>query len=1253
VNSEEEEQTTFRDEAVTRPPPHATELQPNVRGEDLVGNVIWAPPEPEEEVMGWERAIVTQYIPDRAEYEYDIVYLSSPHPSHAQDSTAEWSSADFRNCLLEASFVRLPSTLRGFDIVDAVIWAPPETELGVMGWECLRVTEFSRDAYFPYTIEYLDSTHPNHGHGKTDQWEDGDFEHCFIAEHAVLSSAKTLTSEYVLQSNEDERAQCKALSDRCRGQRLVNTVLWAPPESEDKNDTPADWEKVEVTGYSPQRNHPYEVQYLFSKSHEVGEIDHWLGSDFRGALVTKLFAPVVIASTTSGDDAIGIPGAASAAAAAAAAADNNGEANSEQLSLNEIDDTLSKFAPRTPSPKSPKSHAPKMVLGDDYERERNVAPPLSSRKRGHNLVGSILWAPPQKAQLGVDGTVVVAAAGWEKVRVSKYVPSRDFEYDVEVLWPIQKKMKTEEWESLDFDDCKEVTESIALPESEVANSKMAASAGSSDDACMEEDVASPKYASNDDAPNAHHMPKPLVSEYRATHRLDASCRGKALIGKILWAPPQDGEGWEKVRVERYKKRRQFPYDVVFLWSANPDHWFGDTDEWLESDFDLCRELQDEDDHVVSPSATKLGARIRPRDASDDHASRDAATASMVGGGGEGMKRKRQRTMHATPSAGAASAVARVPRSSTQAQFRTPAIPGHAKRKRPIESDRQPTGTRARATTAPRGSKKPRKRSSSSTVSSTARVKVVQLPPTIARRSVSIEGSSGECVRPQTTVAGGPLFRLQSLKELSAQSTTDEILHRVAAIFSTNYLPHADLPARGRELQSIKQFIVRNIKSCNGNGALFISGLPGTGKTASVQYALKWLPKHLEDQQIASSSLATIRVNCMQFNSTRELAARIVAEFLLQQEAGTLSRAQLSQSAIDDKARVVQEEWQQSRAGRQTAAIDYMRATFKKSSKDDSRTLLVLDEVDRYPAFMRHIFALANHPHSSVYLIGISNAANAYEKLSHHLPESNMPGKLPFKTYGRDQLRAIIDSRLTELMPRGASKPLVANRALDLLSRKVAKVNGDVRDAINIVGRLIERVVKDHGASIFDPDRPKAVVSVPTMASELRLSYGNKMHGRILMLPPHACYLLCTLAGALTGSKDSSGTQKTKIKYGSLEDRFIPLTEKLLPTRFERESFPDLLDQLETNGFVSLITHRSRKGFRTPRKNAVQLQVSFMDLEGAIVRANGGMNALAKRFRELSVRKKLAMLRTARDQAKPGDYDYAPVATDARLQLGAR
>ena len=62
---------------------------------------------------------------------------------------------------------------------------------------------------------------------------------------------------------------------------------------------------------------------------------------------------------------------------------------------------------------------------------------------------------------------------------------------------------------------------------------------------------------------------------------------------------------------------------------------------------------------------------------------------------------------------------------------------------------------------------------------------------------------------------------------------------------------------------------------------------------------------------------------------------------------------------------------------------------------------------------------------------------------------------------------------------------------------------------------------------------------------------------------------------------------------------------------------------------------------------------MQDLEGAIVRANGGMNALAKRFRELSVRKKLAMLRTVRDQAKPGDYDYAPVATDARLQLGAR
>ena len=58
-----------------------------------------------------------------------------------------------------------------------------------------------------------------------------------------------------------------------------------------------------------------------------------------------------------------------------------------------------------------------------------------------------------------------------------------------------------------------------------------------------------------------------------------------------------------------------------------------------------------------------------------------------------------------------------------------------------------------------------------------------------------------------------------------------------------------------------------------------------------------------------------------------------------------------------------------------------------------------------------------------------------------------------------------------------------------------------------------------------------------------------------------------------------------------------------------------------------------------------------DLESAITTSNGGANSLAREFRQLSVRKVVEMrAQMRRDVAKPGDADYAPRFTDARLGL---
>ena len=141
-------------------------------------------------------------------------------------------------------------------------------------------------------------------------------------------------------------------------------------------------------------------------------------------------------------------------------------------------------------------------------------------------------------------------------------------------------------------------------------------------------------------------------------------------------------------------------------------------------------------------------------------------------------------------------------------------------------------------------------------------------------------------------------------------------------------------------------------------------------------------------------------------------------------------------------------------------------------------------------------------------------------------------------------------------------------------------------------RLVGRTVAKFGGGIFDPARPMAIVTMKAMAAELRHAFGNKMHERMSTLPIHACYLLCTLAGALK-MPGTDAVPKSRIRQGSLEDRFMRNASALLPAPLLRSSFPDTLSQLEAHGFVACRQSSHRKGSRTPRKNEIKLTVSLM------------------------------------------------------------
>lgn len=78
-------------------------LSPRLRGEKLVGRLLWAPPDPDDGVDEWEKVRVLQYHTDadRSEFPYDVSYVWSTAPAHTVEGFHdEWSGADFEGCLL-------------------------------------------------------------------------------------------------------------------------------------------------------------------------------------------------------------------------------------------------------------------------------------------------------------------------------------------------------------------------------------------------------------------------------------------------------------------------------------------------------------------------------------------------------------------------------------------------------------------------------------------------------------------------------------------------------------------------------------------------------------------------------------------------------------------------------------------------------------------------------------------------------------------------------------------------------------------------------------------------------------------------------------------------------------------------------------------------------------------------------------------------------------------------------------------------
>ncbi|XP_026472408.1 origin recognition complex subunit 1 isoform X2 [Ctenocephalides felis] len=228
-----------------------------------------------------------------------------------------------------------------------------------------------------------------------------------------------------------------------------------------------------------------------------------------------------------------------------------------------------------------------------------------------------------------------------------------------------------------------------------------------------------------------------------------------------------------------------------------------------------------------------------------------------------------------------------------------------------------------------------------------------------------------------------------------------------------------LPCRETEFNDIFTFVQGKLLD-NSGGCMYISGVPGTGKTATVTEVIKCLQKLSKEKKLPKFEF--IEVNGMRLTEPRQTYVHIYR----QMEGKTVPWEQ-ALSALDKK--------------------------FTTSAKSRLSTVLLVDELDILCTKRQDVvYTILDWPskaNAKLIVITIANTMDLPERLLRAKVTSRLGlTRRTFAPYSHKQLMDIVMSRLYGI-------DLFNSDAVQLVARKVAAVSGDARRALDICRRATE------------------------------------------------------------------------------------------------------------------------------------------------------------------------------------------------------
>ncbi|KAK3083536.1 hypothetical protein FSP39_024975 [Pinctada imbricata] len=366
-----------------------------------------------------------------------------------------------------------------------------------------------------------------------------------------------------------------------------------------------------------------------------------------------------------------------------------------------------------------------------------------------------------------------------------------------------------------------------------------------------------------------------------------------------------------------------------------------------------------------------------------------------------------------------------------------------------------------------------------------------------------------------------------------------------------------LVGREKETEEINKF-VRGHVSAKTAGSLYISGAPGTGKTATLS--------HIIDDVKASHSCKCLYLNCMTLKDSATVYGKLYTD-------------------LTGKS--------------PPSAKDRQRAVEKVLTANGPSIIMVLDEIDQLDSknneILYTIFEWPSLNKSRLVLIGIANALDLTDRVLPRLQArpNCKPKLLNFAPYSKDQIAAILKDRLVQLEKDGMC--VMEPSAVQFCARKISAVAGDMRKALDVCRRSVEmvehevkgqRVLAATGCTSPSKSSPVpkkiGVIQISKVLSEVYGSSSSTQQQE--SVPLQQKLIVCTLLLMVKLGK------MKEVTMGKLHDTYTKVCKKRQISPVDYSEYQGVCTLLETRGIMGI------KKIKDGRMAKISLKLDEQELE---------------------------------------------------------